>query len=153
YFVMNYIAGMPLDEYVERVGLRNDIRAGLKLFQRVCNAVHMAHLRGIIHRDLKPSNIRVDEQGEPHVLDFGLAKVLDPVTSVVGQPGDRIKGVTDSAEFTESGQFIGSLPWASPEQVEGHSDLIDIRTDVYSLGVILYQMLTGHFPYPVVGHI
>jgi serine/threonine protein kinase len=192
YFVMNYIAGMPLDEYVERIrrsgdapfpstphertqshadaglrasrtasrpSVRSDItqlREGLKLFQKVCDAVHTAHLRGIIHRDLKPSNIRVDERGEPHVLDFGLAKVIDPSSAISGQPHESLPTaprISGASEFTQSGQFIGSLPWASPEQVEGRTDLIDIRTDVYSLGVIFFQMLTGRFPYPVLGHI
>ncbi len=177
YFVMNYVEGMPLDEYIERMSNAVDqpaavadadrtqthagaagarvplcrhtgitgadgIRTGLRLMRTVCDAVHTAHLRGIIHRDLKPSNIRVDSRGEPHVLDFGLAKLSDAQAGAVG-----------ATEFTQSGQFVGSLPWASPEQVEGRSDLTDIRTDVYSLGVVLFQMLTGRFPYPVLGHI
>ena len=97
----------------------------------------------MIHRDLKPSNIRIDAAGEPHILDFGLAKV----------------GAADATDdshpqmMTITGQFVGSLPWASPEQAEGVPDKIDIRTDVYSLGVILYQMLTDRFPYEVIGNI
>jgi eukaryotic-like serine/threonine-protein kinase len=162
YFVMEYIAGFPLDEHVERIGSKSELphpaqwRGILSLFRKVCDAVHTAHLRGIIHRDLKPSNIRVDERGEPHVLDFGLAKVVDQPTGLGGpmdessQLAHRLGG---AAEFTQSGQFIGSLPWASPEQVEGRTELIDIRTDVYSLGVMLFQTLTGRFPYPVLGHI
>ncbi len=193
YFVMNYIEGTPLDEYVERMSPKGeapasrahdeptrshggaatpavraaskplisggvaDVRDGLALFQKVCEAVHAAHLRGIIHRDLKPSNIRVDARGEPHVLDFGLAKVSD-LTSLAGVLPVEAGGAASArlggaAEYTQSGQFIGSLPWASPEQVEGRTDLIDIRTDVYSLGVVLFQMLTGRFPYPVLGHV
>ena len=155
YFVMDYIPGQPLDVYMAGAaeketgtkGSKNQARVGLsiestlKLFAKICEAVNAAHLRGIIHRDLKPGNIRVDPSGEPHILDFGLAKVsaFDPI-------GDG------SPAMTITGQFIGSLPWASPEQAEGQPSKIDVRTDVYSLGVILYQMLTGKFPYEVIGN-
>lgn len=137
YFVMDYIPGEPLDAYI--VGETRSIAEILKMFGKICEAVNAAHLRGIIHRDLKPSNILIDEQGEPHVLDFGLARITREDES---QP----------AVITVTGQFVGSLPWASPEQAEGAIDKIDVRTDVYSLGVILYQMLTGKFPYDVVGN-
>jgi len=135
YFVMNYVSGQPLDAYVEQS--KPDMRRALGLFGKVCEAVNAAHLRGIIHRDLKPGNIRVDHDGTPHVLDFGLAKTISEV---------------GGAPMTMTGQFVGSLPWASPEQAEGVPGKIDIRTDVYALGVILYQMLTGRFPYEVVGN-
>lgn len=137
YFVMNYVDGQPLDEAFAEPASPTGVdrtRAVLTTFVKVCDAVHAAHLRGIIHRDLKPSNIRVDQRGEPHVLDFGLAK------SVEQQP--------DSA-MTQTGQFVGSLPWASPEQIEGIPSRIDLRTDVYSLGAILYQLLTGQPPFDV----
>jgi tetratricopeptide (TPR) repeat protein len=136
FYVMDYIAGQPLDLYL--AGREWSIRESLELFARICEAVNAAHLRGIIHRDLKPGNIRVDADGHPHILDFGLAKVA----------------TTDSelAAMTQTGQFVGSLPWASPEQAEGAPGKIDVRTDVYSLGVILYQMLTGRFPYEVIGN-
>ncbi|TWT40422.1 Serine/threonine-protein kinase StkP [Phycisphaerae bacterium RAS1] len=140
FYVMDYIAGEPLD--VSPVAARKRrIPDALRLFGGICNAVEAAHARGIVHRDLKPSNIRIDTQGHPHVLDFGLAKVTlmdqaDPIQTPV---------------MTATGQFVGSLPWASPEQVEGMHDGVDVTSDVYSLGVILYQMLTGHFPYPVTG--
>ncbi|MFO0838412.1 MAG: serine/threonine-protein kinase [Phycisphaerae bacterium] len=114
-------------------------RASLTLFATICDAVQHAHQRGVIHRDLKPSNIRIDNAGQPHVLDFGLAKSLDP------------SHAAQQAPMTISGHFMGSLPWASPEQVQGAPSLIDLRTDVYSLGVLLFQMLTGRFPYPVSG--
>ncbi|MFO0972006.1 MAG: serine/threonine-protein kinase [Phycisphaerae bacterium] len=148
YFVMDFIAGEPLDAYVARLpgqpAGRPPLRAVLELFAVICDAVHAAHLRGVIHRDLKPGNIRVGTDGRPHVLDFGLAKVT------------ASHGAIDAADergaaLTQSGQFMGSLPWASPEQAEGAPDRIDVRSDVYSLGVILYQLLAGAFPYPVAG--
>ena len=140
YFVMDYIRGKPLDEYAREAALTID--QSLRLFVKICNAVQIAHLRGIIHRDLKPSNIRIDPSGEPHVLDFGLAKVSE--FDVLA--GDR------NGTKTQTGQFIGSLPWSSPEQAEGRPDRIDVRSDVYSLGIILYRLLTGRFPYPVTGN-
>jgi len=139
YFVMDYIPGQTLDVYM--AGGDHTIDETLRLFGRICEAVNAAHLRGVIHRDLKPSNIRVDPEGEPHVLDFGLAKVAVPTGPETGPP----------EQMTLTGQFVGSLPWASPEQAEGQPSKIDVRTDVYSLGVILCQMLTGRFPYVVIG--
>ncbi|MFO0972871.1 MAG: serine/threonine-protein kinase [Phycisphaerae bacterium] len=139
YYVMDYIPGRALDAFV--AGGDRPLRDVLSLFVKVCDAVNVAHLRGVIHRDLKPGNIRVDDEGEPRILDFGLAKF------------SRESGAGSSAVMTLTGQFVGSLPWASPEQAGGDSDLIDVRTDVYSLGVVLYQLLTGRFPYPVVGRI
>ena len=140
FYVMDYISGQALDAYT--VGDGRAIDATLRLFVKICEAVNAAHLRGVIHRDLKPSNIRIDAAGEPHVLDFGLAKLATQPLTEESQP--RLMSLT--------GQFIGSLPWASPEQAEGSPEKIDTRTDVYSLGVILYQMLTGEFPYPVTGN-
>ena len=135
YFVMDYISGQPLDVWMaER---ERSIEETLRLFQKICEAVDVAHLRGVIHRDLKPGNIRIDEAGEPHILDFGLAKTT--------------RGAAEASLVTLTGHFMGSVPWASPEQAEAMPAKIDIRTDVYSLGVILYQMLTGRFPYDVAG--
>ncbi len=141
YFTMDYIPGDSLDRYVQQHDLAlNDI---LRLFAKVCDAVNEAHLRGIIHRDLKPANIHVDPQGEPHILDFGLARVA--LGGVTGESRPQI--------MTMTGEFVGSPPWASPEQAEGLHDLIDVRTDVYALGIILFQILTGQFPYEVNGNI
>ncbi len=138
YFVMDYIEGRSLDVYMADETLSTDDT--LQLFVSICHAVSAAHLRGIIHRDIKPSNIRIDKNASPHILDFGLATLAEPETWTV------------FPAVTVTGQFLGSLPWASPEQAVGTSRDIDLRTDVYSLGVVLYQMLTGRFPYPVVGN-
>jgi tetratricopeptide (TPR) repeat protein len=134
WFVMDWIPGRSLSEHVAHE--RPSVPDLLRLFVRIADAVHAAHLRGVAHRDLKPGNIRVDPEGAPHVLDFGLAKL--PTT-------DEDDGMT------RTGQFVGSLPWASPEQAEGRQDEVDLRTDVYSLGVLLYESLTGRFPYRVSG--
>ena len=136
---MDYIEGHPLDTYLSSRSL--SVKQILRLFWKICDAVNAAHLHGITHRDLKPSNIRIDKQGEPHILDFGLAKVASEETGDASQ----------WRNVTMTGQFVGSVPWASPEQADGPTDRIDLRTDVYSLGVLLFQMLTGRFPYPIVG--
>jgi len=148
FFVMEYVQGHILAEYMDEQrenypvpGVPADCGDLLRLFVRICDAVHAAHLRGIVHRDLKPSNIVVDSYGEPHILDFGVACA----------PLFQLAENEERAADTAQGEFLGSLQWASPEQVEGEPDQIDIRSDVYSLGVILYEMLTGAFPYEVFG--
>lgn len=135
FLVMDYINGRPLDRFARERNLST--RERLLLFAEVCEAVSDAHLRGVIHRDLKPGNILVTDSGEPRILDFGLAKQA-------GTPSME-------ATATQTGQILGSLPWISPEQVRGHHEAVDIRSDVYSLGVILYQLLTDRFPYSTVG--
>ncbi len=141
FYIMDFIRGAALDEQVRAQRLTP--REVADLFRRVCAAVNVAHLRGVVHRDLKPSNVRVDPSGEPHVLDFGLAKT------------DEFDAFDDSGSSlrTMTGEFVGSLPWASPEQVEGRPDRLDIRTDVYSLGVMLFHALSGEFPYRVDGRL
>lgn len=136
FLVMDFVDGRPLDRFAREHDL--ELVQRLALFAEVCDAVHAAHLRGVIHRDLKPGNILVDATGQPRILDFGLAKLSDT-------PGDS------AANATITGQFVGSLPWASPEQARGLHDEIDLRSDVYSLGVILYQLLTDRLPYSTVG--
>ena len=136
YFVMELVDGRPLVEFCELEDL--SLRDRLALFAEVCRAVQYAHQRGVIHRDLKPANILVDEDGKPHVLDFGLARVVDSET---GDTGSLLAGRA----------LIGTLPYMSPEQTQADPGDLDIRTDVYSLGVILYEMLTGTYPYSVAG--
>jgi serine/threonine protein kinase len=156
YLVMSYIPGRTLHEWLlDRWRPRGvgpaagrpphdaaDPAEPLRLLLRVCQAVDAAHAAGIVHRDLRPANVLVDDRGEPHVLDFGLAR------PILGPGGDGRPGVT------ASGQFLGSLAYASPEQATASPGLIDARTDVYALGVMLYQMLTGGlYPYAVAGNV
>ena len=135
--VMELIHGKRLDEYVQENSLGAD--ECLHLFVGLCDAVGEAHVRGVVHRDLKPSNILVDPDGRPHVLDFGLAKLL------AAEPG------SGNPDLTETGQFVGSLMWAAPEQAGGEGDKVDVRTDVHALGLILFEALTGKHPFGVSG--
>ena len=138
YFVMQYIEGQPLERYVRSEKL--SFREIVMLFNKICTAITYAHQQGIIHRDLKFANILVDKRGEPHVLDFGLAKAVG-----------LSEEAPDNAVATMTGQLAGTLSTMSPEQAAGRPDLIDVRTDVYSMGVMLYHMLTDQYPYEVTG--
>lgn len=130
YFVMDYV---PHDLEEQAASHERAVDAIMRTMVKIARAVHAAHLRGIIHRDLKPSNIRIDENGDPKILDFGLAKLSDAAEDI-------------TLMQTAAGVFLGSAPWASPEQAQGLPAGIDTRTDIYSLGVILYQLLTGRLP-------
>jgi serine/threonine protein kinase/tetratricopeptide (TPR) repeat protein len=132
YFAMELVEGPRLTDFAaqRRLGLRERI----ELLAQVCDAVHHAHQRGVIHRDLKPGNIVVTASGQPKVLDFGVARVMD---------GDEAPATT---AHTQTGELLGTRPYMSPEQVTGRSDEIDTRTDVYSLGVIAFELLSGRPP-------
>ena len=136
FLVMDYVEGTPIDDYCDRHNLRIDGR--LRLFSKVCEAVQYAHQKSVVHRDLKPSNILVTSDGTPKLLDFGIAKVLDPNPSV------------QSLVLTQTGTRCMTPAYASPEQMRGKS--ITTATDIYSLGVVLYELLTGHRPYRLTHH-
>ena len=136
FFVMELVQGVPIAEFCNRNQLTPEQR--LELFAPVCLAVQHAHQKGVIHRDLKPGNILVGiYDGKPiaKVIDFGLAKALEHHTKL-----------TDKTMFTEFGQVLGTLQYMSPEQAQLDGMDIDTRTDIYSLGVILYELLTGSTP-------
>ncbi len=135
YYAMEYIDGESLDTYSSSRHL--EVAETVRLFHSICRAVGYAHQNGVIHRDLKPSNVIIDKEGQAHILDFGLAKPTDdaaaPISTAVTQPGD----------------FAGTWFYASPEQARKDPRAVDVRSDVYSLGVMLYEMLTDTLPYPL----
>ncbi len=135
YFAMEHVAGVSVTEHCDTHKL--GIESRLKLFATICDAIYHAHQKGVIHRDIKPSNVLVqfvEGEGIPKVIDFGVAKAT-------AQP------LTEKTLFTEYGQLIGTPEYMSPEQAEHTGQDIDTRTDVYSLGVVLYQLLTGSVPF------
>jgi eukaryotic-like serine/threonine-protein kinase len=134
YFVMELVNGVPITAYCDEHHLTPKQR--LELFVPVCHAVQHAHQKGIIHRDIKPSNVMVclyDDKPVPKVIDFGIAKAT----------GQKL---TDKTLFTAFGQFVGTLEYMSPEQAQRNQRDIDTRSDVYSLGVLLYELLTSTTP-------
>lgn len=137
FFAMEIIHGKSLVEYAQVRHL--DTRQRLALMIQVCEAIQHAHQHGIIHRDLKPANIMVDENGHPKILDFGLARVTDSDAQASRQ--------------TDVGQLLGTLAYMSPEQVLADPLALDTRSDVYALGVILYELLAGKLPYQLTRHL
>jgi len=135
YFVMEHVRGFPITDYCDRHKLTVEQR--LRLFQQVCLAVHHAHQKGIIHRDIKPSNILVSAENDrpiPKIIDFGVAKAIS-------QP------LTERTLFTEDSHLLGTPEYMSPEQADMGNEDIDTRSDIYSLGVLLYVLLAGILPY------
>jgi serine/threonine protein kinase len=135
YFVMEYIEGVPITQYCD--GKRMTIGERLTLFLAVCHAVEHAHQKGVIHRDLKPSNVLVMEQQGTHVpkvIDFGIAKATD-------------QWAVENTLLTQFGQMVGTPEYASPEQAEVTTGAVDETSDVYSLGVMLYELLIGTVPF------
>ncbi len=131
YIVMELIDGLPLNEHAKRNAL--GLADRLRLIAEVCSAVEHAHQRGVIHRDLKPDNILVEASGQPKVLDFGIARITQADTLVTQE--------------TEVGQIVGTIAYMSPEQAAGDPSEIDTRSDVYSLGAVLYELLSGELPH------
>lgn len=131
YFAMEFIRGRSLQDYCESNHL--NIKQRLEIIVKICDAVQHAHQRGLIHRDLKPGNILVDDAGQPKVLDFGVARVTDSDAR--------------ATQRTDLGQLVGTLAYMSPEQALADPLDIDTRSDVYSVGVILYELLAGRLPY------
>lgn len=136
YFAMELVRGSDLTAYVRSANLSTDQR--LELMAKICDAVHYAHRQGVIHRDLKPGNILVTAEGQPKILDFGVARATDADMQVTTQQ-------------TDVGQIIGTLQYMSPEQIAAVPDALDTRSDVYALGVIAYELLAGHAPYNLRG--
>lgn len=145
FYAMKFVRGVRLDEYA---ALNNSLKDRLRKFQSVCDAVAFAHAHGVIHRDLKPQNIMIGSFGEVLVLDWGVAKILRDSNAVVGSEADTLMLPPDrkNASDTAHGTVIGTRQYMSPEQARGEIDQLDERADVYSLGAVLYFLLTDQAP-------
>lgn len=164
FFAMEFVAGTPLLEFAKTQGL--DARAKAELMAMVAEAVQHAHQKGVIHRDLKPANILVENEGtrvgtrasgtlggpRPRVLDFGIARLTEPQNEATAGTGEGSAGHSPNLAaslVTDTGQLLGTVAYMSPEQARGDASAIDTRSDVYAMGVVLYELLTGQLPYDV----
>ncbi len=132
YCAMEYIAGRHIIQHADINAL--DVEGRLRLFLLVCDALAYAHARGVLHRDLKPHNILVEMGAEPRIVDFGVARWAEDGRTTM---------------HTEVGQILGTVQYMSPEQIQGRHDELDERTDIYAMGVVLFELLTGELPYEV----
>ena len=137
FFTMEFIDGLPITRYVREHNL--SLRERVELLERMVSGVQYAHQRGVIHRDLKPANILVNREGQPRILDFGVARMQDEDLQLTTGPQD-------------AGMLIGTLAYMSPEQAAGDAAGVDVRTDVYALGLIAYEVLSDRHPYPLDMH-
>ena len=136
YYAMEYIEGKPITDYVREAGLT--IPQTMALWRKVVEGVHFAHQKGVIHRDLKPANILVDAEGQPKILDFGVARLTQSDLHVVTQQHDL-------------GKLVGTLAYMAPEQAMGDASAVDVRADIYALGSLAYEMLVGTCPHQLSG--
>ncbi|BBM82729.1 protein kinase domain-containing protein [Candidatus Uabimicrobium amorphum] len=131
YFVMEYIEGKTLDHFIKSGEVTPGIAVGIA--QKIANALFTAHKSGVVHRDLKPANIIIDNDGEPHIMDFGLAKVAE------------------NEKLTKDNEIVGTPCYMAPEQIDVKRGKIDVQTDIYAAGAILYEMITGKPPFEIKG--
>jgi serine/threonine protein kinase len=136
YLAMELVEGRTLTKHVAKT--KPSIEQRLELFASICDAVHHAHQKGVIHRDLKPDNILVTQDGAPKILDFGIARVTEADLQV-------------TTMHTQHGQLVGTITYMSPEQVSGNREELDLRSDIYALGVVLFELLAGRLPHDLAG--
>jgi serine/threonine protein kinase/tetratricopeptide (TPR) repeat protein/TolB-like protein len=138
FIVMEYVKGQSLTNYLK--GTKADLHAIIRLTEKIASGLAAAHKLRIVHRDIKTDNIIIDEQGEPKILDFGLAKPLEPLQMDGAETANTV-----SQELTRAGKIMGTVTYMSPEQIKGEP--VDTRSDIFSFGILLYRMVTGEAPF------